>query len=163
MTGRGVHFALRPEQAERLVTLATDEDLLDFITEHVEAEWDEDWLQETDKAWDAIHRCLTDGTLNCTSGSVLEKCVAGGEHLYQGDDYFVSFIRADETEHVASALVPLDNAWIRAKYRRLDPEDYGMQLSREDEDYTTENFLELKKFYQKAAGEPRAVVFTVDQ
>ena len=33
------------------------------VIEEIEDRWDRDWLVETDKAWDAIHRCLTGGTL----------------------------------------------------------------------------------------------------
>ena len=37
--------------------------MLDIVQEEIEEPWDEEWLLEMDKAWDAIHRCLTDGRL----------------------------------------------------------------------------------------------------
>jgi Domain of unknown function (DUF1877) len=65
MAGRGVHFALTAEEEARLVDEpdGDDDHLIDVLGE-IEERWDRDWLVETDKAWDAIHRCLTDGTLN---------------------------------------------------------------------------------------------------
>ena len=49
MACRGVHFALTVEQASRLIELAgTDDELIAFL-EEIEAAWDKEWLQETDK------------------------------------------------------------------------------------------------------------------
>jgi hypothetical protein len=61
---RGVHFALTAEESSRLMETPymDDEKIMAFVQE-IESRWDREWLQETDKAWDAIHRCLTDGKL----------------------------------------------------------------------------------------------------
>jgi hypothetical protein len=62
----GVHFALVEKDARRMQR-ARGNDALQEVLEEIEERWDRRWLQETDKAWDAIHRCLTDGYLR--SGS----------------------------------------------------------------------------------------------
>ena len=57
MACRGVHFALTVEEREQLLALVeTQGDVIGFIQEDIEEQWDTEWLCETDKAWDAIHR-----------------------------------------------------------------------------------------------------------
>ncbi|MEO1171890.1 MAG: DUF1877 family protein [Myxococcota bacterium] len=66
MAHRGVHFALSDDDVSRLRAIESSEQLVAFITEEIEETYFEEsreWVYETDKAWDAIHRCLGDGTL----------------------------------------------------------------------------------------------------
>jgi hypothetical protein len=42
--------------------------------EAIEEAWDLDHLAESDKAWDAIHRCLTDGQLDAGGGTGRVQC-----------------------------------------------------------------------------------------
>src|SRR6185437_13524993 len=45
-----------------------------------------------DKAWDGIHRCLTEGKLGSDDGTYpLNAVILGGLPLHQGDDYVVSY------------------------------------------------------------------------
>ena len=60
----------------RRIASATDDDDLMAMIEEIEDPWDREWLVETDKAWDAIHRCLTGGTLEY-GPSPLHKCGRG--------------------------------------------------------------------------------------
>ena len=64
-------------------------------------EWAEEHLDELDltdepdgyldKAWDGIHRCLTEGQLGSEDGSYpLNAVILGGLPLYQGEDYVIS-------------------------------------------------------------------------
>lgn len=69
MACRGVHFAIDNKAYEKLLTAGSDDAVIEIVQEEIEEEWDEKWLRETDKAWDAIHRCLTDGKLEWDSGS----------------------------------------------------------------------------------------------
>ena len=59
----GVHFAITLEDAQRVTSQPDDDSLLEVVHD-IKERWDEAWLQDSDKAWDAIHRCLTDGTLS---------------------------------------------------------------------------------------------------
>src|SRR6516225_6348748 len=82
MPCRGVFFALSATQAEHLLALARD-DRLAHVQDGIEATWDEAHLLQTDKAWDAIHRWLTDGTRTIArSEEPLGKLIAGGSQLY---------------------------------------------------------------------------------
>ena len=132
MPGRGVHFALSQDQESSLLSAKGDEEVM-AIVEEIEEAWDERSLQETDKAWDAIHRCLSDGTLDFHGGSYpLNKCILGGRQLYEGDDYLVAFITRDEVRDIAAALAPIDENWLRAKYFEIKPSDYVQPISEED-------------------------------
>jgi hypothetical protein len=161
MACRGVHFALSPDEAEKVVSADDDEELM-AVVEEIEDRWDRDWLVETDKAWDAIHRCLTGGTLEYGRTS-LHKCVLGEVSRHEGDDYIVNLLGPEEVKEVAAAIGGLDEAWIRRAYFAIDPNDYEMELTEDDFGYTWENFVDLRAFFEKAARHDRAVVFTVDQ
>lgn len=161
MACRGVHFALTPDEAEKVASADDDEELMAAI-EEIEERWDRDWLVETDKAWDAIHRCLTGGSLE-HGPSPLHKCILGEACRHEGDGYIVNLLGPEEVKEVAAAIGGLDEAWMRRAYFALDPEDYGMEPSEEDCGYTWENFVDLRAFFERAARHDRAVVFTVDQ
>jgi hypothetical protein len=116
----------------------------------------------TDKAWDAIHRCLGDGTLS-SDGSSLSRCVLGGRQLYEGDEYIVSYVTREEAKEVADAVVALDRDWLFSRYAALAATDYDGPHDDDDREYTWDNFQALRDFMVKAAGAGRAVIFTVDQ
>lgn len=104
MASRGVHFAIAAEQAEALLA-ADGNDALMKLIEAIEEAWDKDNLAESDKAWDAMHRCLTDGQLEYGNGSYpLNHCVLGPRQLHAGDDYIVSLVSPEEVRDVAKAL-----------------------------------------------------------
>lgn len=164
----GVHFALTPEQASRFLRLPAgdDEALLAFVEEMEEGAdgegWDEEWVQQTDKAWDAIHRSLTGGTLE-HGDSPLHKCILGAANRHTGDDYLVSFLAPREVEEVAAAIGSIDRDGLRRGYEQIDPDSYQGFLSDDDFEYTWHEFAELRDFYRKAAEAGRALMFTVDQ
>jgi hypothetical protein len=163
MACRGVHFALSRTQERRLLAAETDDEVMDVV-EAVEEEWDHPHLVETDKAWDAIHRCLTDGECRTDNGDYpLSHVVLGGQQLHAGDDFIVSYVPAEQVEDLVAALRPLDRDWLRQRYAELDPSDYGPEHGAEDFEYTWENFVELREFLERAAAGGRAVIFTVDQ
>lgn len=137
MAARGVHFSLTKKMAAKLLRADSDEALMELV-EDIESDWDEAHLVESDKAWDAIHRCLTDGQLHYDGGEPpLNRVICGGRQLHQGEDYTISFVSADEVQEVARALVPLDEAWLRTRYfAMLDPREYDGQISEDDFGYT---------------------------
>lgn len=163
MACRGAFFAITDEDEARLLAAESDEDVLHIVQEEIEERWDEDWLQETDKAWDAMHRTLADGTLEGSGDTPLDKCVPGGRQLHQGDDYIISFLTAAEVREVAEAIKGLDQDWMRRKYSQIDCRDYEVGLSEDDFEYTWEWFQGVQAFYQKAAAGNRPVIFIVDQ
>ena len=167
---RGVHFALNEDDVKALLTADGDAAVIEVIQENIADRWDEAWLQETDKAWDAMHRCLTDGKLACKGKSILEKCVLGGKQLHKGDDYIVSFLTPSEVKAVSEALKPIDESWFHKKYFApkkkflwFDLTEYDGPIGDEDFGYTWAYFEQTRAFFEKASSADRAVVFTVDQ
>jgi hypothetical protein len=166
MACRGLHIALDDADVAALRALEEDE-RVEFIGEELEGTlWVADRArgQETDKAWDAIHRSLTDGGLAWDGGPYpLGHVILGGELLYEGDDYILSLKSPQQVRDVAAALPQVTRDRLRAGYDRIDPADYGFPLADEDFDYTWDWFQGLAEFYQRAADAGRAVIFTADQ
>ena len=72
----GVHFAISAEGAEQLLAANDDAELVAIVDE-IEDEWE--LVHETDKAWDALHRCLSNGTLHSGEGDAPLNRVLFGE------------------------------------------------------------------------------------
>jgi uncharacterized protein DUF1877 len=163
MPCRGVFFAVTPEQAEQLLAAKDDERLMSLV-EKIEEAWDEEHLAQCDKAWDAMHRALTDGDLGCGNGRYpLSHCVLGPRQLHEEDDYIVSLVMPNEVQDVADSLKGITAGWFHEQYRSIVPKDYAPEYGEEDREYTWEYFQEVRQLYAKAAAAGRAVVFTVDQ
>ena len=162
MPGRAVHFALTPEQAARLMDSPDpDNDFVTTFIEEIEEGWDEEWTQETDKSWDAIHRCLTDGKLEWGE-TPLHNCILGSGNLTEDDDYIINFLDSDEVKDVAAAIKDIDREELRRRYDAIDPSEYD-GLVDDDFEYTWSWFPHLRDFFQKAAVADRAMLFTVSQ
>ncbi|MEU7873295.1 YfbM family protein [Dactylosporangium sp. NPDC049140] len=158
----GVHFAITPEQECSLLAAddADDSDTVAALVEDLEESWSEGDLKvDTDKAWDAIHRCLTDGTLEPDAGEFpLSFAILGGRHLY--DDYYVVYVSADEAREVATALRGVDRTWLRGRFDDIDESDYDGAGDDGDFEYTWEGFVDVRAFYDRAVAVGRAVLFT---
>lgn len=167
---RGVYFALDAGQVQRLLAAGTDEERMAVLEEFEMLDvWEEPGDFGTDKAWDAIHRCLTDGTLMACDEEgkaedyPLSHAVLGGRFLLEGDGYIIALVAPQQVKDVAEALARVDQAWLRGRYDALDFPDYQGVKSEEDFDYTWANFAGLPEFYAGAAARDKAVIFTVDQ
>lgn len=162
MTARGVHFAIDDDTAAQLLA-ARDDDAVMEVIEQIEEEGDFDACA-TDKAWDAIHRSLTDGELTYVGGNYpLRAAILGGRQLYREDDYLVSYLTPAQAADVAAALGEVDEALLHKGYSQIEPEDYEGSLGTEDFGYTWQNFVDLRAFFQRAAAAAAHVIFTVDQ
>ncbi|UBF23852.1 YfbM family protein [Kovacikia minuta CCNUW1] len=161
MVSRGIHFALTNSQTEAVLAAQNDAELMSVI-EEVEEEWNEEYLAQSDKAWNAIHRCLTDGSLLYESGQYpLNHCICGGRQLYNGEDYTVSFVSAVQVKDVVAALSQINQHWMQERYFTLPQNDYGI-LCNDDFQYIWKWFQEVRQLYKKASIKGRAVIFTVD-
>jgi hypothetical protein len=117
-----------------------------------------------DKAWDGIHRCLTEGRLGGEDGTYpLNAVVLGGLPLYQGEDYVVSYNTPEEVREVAAALADLDIESFIAMYWALDPDDYGSAIDQDGLKYLTYYLGQITVFYERAAQAGWATVFVADQ
>jgi hypothetical protein len=158
----GVHFAIDAGTAERLLAAADDAEL-DALVEEIEEEMVGVDTCETDKAWDAIHRCLTDGTLKYDNGQYpLNAVILGGRLLYEGDNYIISLLTPDQVSDVAKALAEVDRDRLWAGYQSISQDEY-IDYGTEDFEYTVANFADLPPFFRRAADAGRHVIFTVDQ
>jgi hypothetical protein len=103
MGSRGVLFAIDDERANRPQEARGDDDSVMAVIEEIEETWDGSNLAETDKAWDAIHRALTDGALEWDNGSYpLNHAILGGLGLMEGDDYIAILKTPDQVRDVAA-------------------------------------------------------------
>jgi hypothetical protein len=161
MACRGVHFAITGEQAEQLLGANDDEELVGIV-EGIEEAWDAAF--ETDKGWDALHRCLSNGTLNSDEGEPpLNRVFFGGKTLNQEDDYFVVLVTPEQVREIAGALSKVTEEWLRRRYFDVPFPDYQGEKSEEDWEYTMGQFEGLPEFFARAAADGRHVIFTVSQ
>ncbi|WP_344669458.1 YfbM family protein [Catenulispora yoronensis] len=159
----GVHFAIDEQTAGRLLAAADDDEVAALVDE-IEGEMVGVDYCDSDKAWDAIHRCLTDGLLGYGNGDYpLNTVIFGGRQLYEGDDYIVSLLSPKQVRDVADATATVDRDKLAAGYGRIDVEDYGPQYGDEDFAYTWSNFVELVAFFKRSAASGLHVIFTVGQ
>jgi hypothetical protein len=158
----GVHFALDDELAGRLLAADGNDEVMALI-EEIEEELDADHC-DSDKAWDAIHRSLTDGCLAADNGSYpLNALILGGHQLLEDADYTVSYLPREQVREVAAAVGLVDRPRLRAGYLTIEAHDYAYaDLSDEDFDYTWSNFLDIVAFFDRAAQAGHHVIFTVD-
>ena len=132
------------------------------MKEEIEEAWE--LAFETDKAWDALHRCLSNGTLHCDEGEPpLNRVFFGGRVLNTEPDYFVVLNTPSEVKEIAAALATITEQWLRDRYLTLAFEGYQGEKDDEDWAYTMGNFEGLPEFFAEAARQERYVIFTVDQ
>ena len=149
------------QQAKRLREAGDDDELREVVDE-IEEEWDGAF--ETDKAWDALHRCFSNGTLDPEEGDApLNLVFFGGRVLNEDDTDVVVLLTPTEVKEVAAALRGVTEAWLRKRYFDLPFPDYQTEKSEEDWRYTIGQFAGLPEFFAQAAGARRHVIFTVSQ
>jgi hypothetical protein len=137
---------------------------IDYLDSQFEALLAEGWVQESDKSWDAIHRCLTDGTLEegDTPGHL---CVLGATDYFwvvldNGQvDWIVNLLDPSEVRQAADAIRGIDRSELRRRYEGIDAASYRFEKSGDDFEYTWSWFPHLEEFFQRAAGAERWVVF----
>lgn len=164
MGSRGVLFAIDDAVARRLRKAAGDDDAVMEIIEEVEEDWDEPNLVETDKAWDAIHRALTDGTLGWGNGEYpLNHTILGGIDLIEGSDYIAVLKSPDQVSDVADAVGAIDDTAMAERYATIVPPDYSPEYGDEDRADTVDWFGRVRALFRTASDSGSWVLFTADQ
>ena len=162
MGARGAHFALTADQEAQFLALPpADADAMLALAVAIENNWDEEWLAQTDKAWEAIHRCLTDGRFEW-GPTMAHQVILGSKNIYPADGFFMNFVGSADVKAVAALLENIDRNGLRSAYDRIDPAEY-VDKSETDFEYTWMWFEVLKAFIRKAADAGRTVLFSVDQ
>jgi hypothetical protein len=162
VVGRGYHIALGREHARRLFGLKEDQAILKFLEElKASPEMKKSGrLLDTGTAWDAIHRCLTEGELDPAAGDFpLNHAVLGGKQLHQGDDYAAVLVRPDMTRFIADALAEVEEDDIRKKFFALPP-SYKQPRGEKEFIEVWLALQNLKVFYEAATENLEAVAFT---
>lgn len=167
MSCLGVHFALTDEEVKVLRSFADEQERLEHVQEVIEQRYltaDKAFAAESDKAWEAMHRALTDGNLSWKGGPYpLNHVGLAGEVLYTGSDYIMTLKTPRQVEDIAAALPGVTEQEFRRRYFTIDAAGYGSPVSEEDFGYTWEWFQAVREFYQRAATSHRYVLFTADQ
>lgn len=160
MAARGVLFALSRAEVAALRSVE-DEARLDHLHEKIEGPFfraSKHLVGETDKAWDAIHRALTEGTLAWDGGTYpLNHAILGGEALFGNDDYILSLKTPDQVREIATALAHMTRSEFRRRYDAIDILDYDGEMGDQDLDYTWEWFTNVRELYRRAAQDGRYV------
>jgi hypothetical protein len=162
------HFAITPDEMAVVLDAADEGDAaLDEWFEDVREKHKGPWHVEQDKAWELIHRCLTEdhlpnGELDPESGDPpLSFCILGGERLHE--DWARSFwlVRPDEVAELASTMHELDEGWLRKRFFGLP--DWQFVNLQEDLflSWVWDYFRDLCSFYLHAAEHQRAVVCSI--
>lgn len=163
----GVHFALSGDDVAQLLSRQNNKERLLFIQEDIEERYFAEpgrYIAQSDKAWDAMHRALSDGLLSYDGGQYpLNHVVLGGQPLHSENDYIISLKTPEQVRDVALAIAGLTQEQFRERYDAINPEEYGFDLTDEDFRHTWEWLQEVCTLYQVAASKGRHVLFTADQ
>ncbi len=163
----GVHFALSHAEVEHLRSLPSERDRLDYVVEDIENTYFDDhpeYVAQSDKAWDAMHRTLADGQMAWDGGEYpLNHVVLAGELLYTEPDYIMSLKLPEQVRDIPAALPGITEAEFRRRYFTIDSAGYGCPVDEDDYAYTWDWFQEVRRLYTTAAAENRYVLFTADQ
>jgi hypothetical protein len=188
MACRGAFLGLTREQIDEVLTRGGGEDLIEHLEDlcdqavYIQEREGKVYWQETDKAWDAMHRCLAevpppppesdgdqedDDSASVDHGSYpLKLAVLGGRPLYTVEtdypDYLVHLVEPHEVKDLAAALASITRDQLRAKYLHHCDGAFP-EFGDEDFEYTWEWFEATREFYIRMAAEGRAVIFFVDQ
>jgi hypothetical protein len=163
MSCLGVLFAIDNTESAILKSCENDEELVKYVQETIEEKWDEEWLCQTDKSWEAIHRCFTNGQMELLGGkSPLNAVIFGGAMLGSGRDYYVSLKDNALVKRMANELATIDREILKRRYSKI-ADDYHGKKSEEDFEYTWAWFENVRSFYLKVSQSDKDVIFTVDQ
>jgi hypothetical protein len=166
MACRGVLFAIDRETADTLRAIDSDAARVEYIQEVIEEDYfanHNEWLAETDKSWDWIHRALTDGELGWDNGPYpLNHVIMGGESLHDGSEYIITLKTPQQVADVAAALSSITEESFAEGFRQIDESELNGGFE-EDFGYTWDYFNEVRDFWLRAARLGRFVIFTVDQ
>jgi hypothetical protein len=167
MSCLGVLFSIDQKTVDSMEQLFSDEERIYYIKEVIELDYFENhpqWVAELGKAWDGLHRSLTDGKLNWDNGEFpLSHVVLGGETLCENDNYTIVLKPREDVAAIAQAVNELTEESLRERYFLIDPEAYDGEVDEEDFNYTWQWLEASKEFWQRAFDEKRSVSFTVDQ
>jgi hypothetical protein len=162
----GYYFILTRDDAQRLFAANGDDAILQMVDEFARSKIrrDDKLFHHCGDAWNPIHRCLTEGTLDREAGEFpLNHCVLGGRRLSKGSAFEAVLIRPDIVPHVAEALHRVKRVEFREAYWRLSPDEYGRQPTEKEFDFVWTSLLQIRQLFEDAAENREAVLFAVQR
>lgn len=163
MSCLGGFRAITREELDKLRAMPRADRVPDYLDEMETVD-----IFDVDKAWDAIHRALTNGKLEYGNANVPGCWVILGGEVLRGDqvgeeDYIVVCKSPAMVRRVDKFLQGLTEKKFRKLYFAIDPEEYGFELSEDDFEYTWSNLEGSFPFWHSAAEKGLWVLFDVDQ
>ncbi len=166
MAGPGAHIILGREDAKQLFAQKGDAAVRSYAAALRTSRKlrEAHLILECGQAWNPIHRCLTDGTLEPAGGEFpLNHCILGGRRLHQASDFEAVLIRPDIVPFIAESLHILKRTELHEKYFAINPEDYGKPISEPDFDTVWTSLMHIRQLFDDAAVDRSAVLFTVER
>ncbi len=163
MVGPGYHIALSREHAKRVFGSKDDPSLVGLIEElkNDKALRANSQVLEVKRTWDAIHRCLTEGTLDPEGGDFpLNHVILGGKKIHHGDDYVAAVIRPDMVTFIAEALREVKEPEFRKCFFALGDQGYDQPINEKEYSYVWHAVQEIRTFFEFCDEERFAVMFT---
>jgi len=162
VSGPGFHILLNREDAKKLFAQREPEAIRALVKQLTESKdyKQQERVLDCGTAWDTIHRCLTDGTLDPTGGEPpLNNAVLGGRPLYKTDEFIVALVRPDMAPFVSEALGDIKYDVMHEAYLKIDPKDYCRPLNEKDFEKAWIIFQKMRQFYETAAQDLDAMIF----
>ena len=164
MSCLGGFRAITKEELDKLRAVPRADRVPDYLDE-----MEQEDSCDLDKAWDAIHRALTNGRLEYGGSRYAPGSwvILGGEVL-RGDrageeDYIVTCKNPHQVQRIDTFLQELTEETFRELYFAVDPREYGMEPHEEDFEYTWYYLSDSIPFWKNAAEKGLWVLFDVDQ
>jgi hypothetical protein len=155
MTERCTFYRLGRDAAKQLFACRTPESLREFVTG---LETTETPRVESDAAALALHRVLTDGSLEPLAGEYpLNHAVLGGRVLGHDTGFAVVLKRPDMSPHIAEGLARVTPETVEAMFSQLHAAQPDLMAGIESSDISR-LLADLTSFYQAAAAAGEAVV-----
>lgn len=163
MIGLGYHIALSRDNAKRVFAVSDDAALLSLIEEFKGSKElrKNGQLVDCKRTWDALHRCLTEGTLDPTGGEIpMNHAILGGKKLNKGPEFIAVLVRPDLTPFVAEALHNIKEPDFRQRYFALGNHGYEQPINEKEYALVWHHLQELRTFFEYCSEERFAVLFT---
>lgn len=160
MPGIGILISLDENNQDKLSDAQSDVAVVDALLE-IEEQASESDQFSLDKAWNVIHRSLTDGLLEYDNGEYpLNMCIMDGFQLYEGDKTIISVVPQEKVSDVADALQHITYEKFKEGFSKIDKSDFP--VTDDDLKYSWDIFQGLPDFWKNAALKNHAVVFNAD-
>jgi hypothetical protein len=163
VVGPGYHIALSREHAKRVFAAKDDASLPPLLEElkNDKTLKANSQILEVKRHWEAIHRCLTDGTLDPDAGDFpLNHVILGGKRLHFGDDYVAVVVRPDMVTFIAEALHDIKEPDFRKCYFGLAEKGFDQPINEKDYSLTWHMMQEIRTFFEFCDEERFAILFT---